>query len=125
MNDKDIRIILPTPAREYRLELFTKEPDGIVSIDYPALKLGEFRVKRVDNTRGERYFITDLRQKGQIVDVILIHDDESKAKIRTYGLTPIYQHQRIEVYKIGLYQSHNLYKLNIDTDGVRLINKFD
>lgn len=125
MSDKDIRIVLPTPAGEYRLELFTKEPNGILSLDYPALKLGEFRVKRVDNNRGERYFITDLRQKGQIVDVVLIHDETSKAKIRAYGLTPVYQHQRVEVYKIGLYQAHHLYKLNIDTDGVRLINKFD
>lgn len=126
MSGKDKRIIVPTGSGNYRIELFTKNPKGILSVDFPALKLGSFRMKRSDCPKlGERYYVSDLREDGQLVDVILIHDDESKQKIRTYGLTPIYQCERIEIYKSGFYQSHNLYTLNIDTDGVRLASRFD
>lgn len=126
MSGKDNRIVIPTGSGNYRIELFTKNPKGILSIDFPALKLGNFRMKRADNPKlGERYYISDLREDGQLVDVIVIHDDESKRKIRAYGLTPVYQCGRLEVYKSGFYQTHNLYTLNIDTDGVRLANRFD
>lgn len=125
MNDKDSRVVLPSSSNTYRLELFTKRPDNILNPMFPAFKLGYFRVKIADNALGERYFITDLKEEDQTADTVLIHDDESKAKIRLCGITPVYQCRRIEMYKMGFYQSHNLYNLHISTDGVELINKFD
>lgn len=124
MKNETQRVILPS-SDDYRLELFSKNPDTIVNREYPAFKLGFFRVKQANSDVGERYFITDLMEENQLVDVIMIHDDASKKLIRTYGLEPAFICKRIEMYRIGLYQAHALYILSIDTEGVRLINKFD
>lgn len=124
MKNDNQRVVLPS-GDDYRVELFSKNPERVVDQKYPSFKLGQFRAKQADNEMGERYFITDLIEEGVTPDVVMVHDDTTKKHIKTYGLEPAYVCGRLEIYRVGLYQSHALYSLKIDSSEIRLINKFD
>lgn len=120
---RDTRIQITT-CGDFHAELFTQFPDDITNLKYPSLKMGKFRVRREDNSIGERYFISDIRDKGEMVNAIVVHDIIDKMRLSTYGIKPNYSCERIDVYRIQTHMvEHSNTVVDIHNDGITIIDR--
>lgn len=120
---KDTRIQIETD-NDYHLEMFTKYPDDIKSLEYPLLKMGKFRARREDNSIGERYFVSDMREEGELVNAIMVHTKRDKKILSKFDIKPNYSCGRLDVYRFGYYADAHPYKaLTITVSGIRTFDK--
>lgn len=120
---KDTRIPIRT-SNEFRMELFTQFPNDIIDIKYPLFKMGRFRARREDNEQGERYYLSDVRESGEKVNAILLHDDFDLQVMRKFKIEPNYKNDRVKVYRFGYYaNNHPTHALEINAHGIKIIDK--
>lgn len=120
---KDTRLTILT-SDEFRMEFFTKFPDDITDLKYPLVKMGQFRVRREDNTQGERYFVSDVRESELPLNAIVLHDDYDLKVMRKFEVIPNYTNDRIEVYRFAHYGDiHPTHALDISATGIKIIDK--
>lgn len=120
---RDTRITITT-SDEFRMELFTQNPDDIVDSKYPVFKMGRFRARREDNAQGERYFLSDMREGDERVNALLLHDDYDLQVMRKFKIEPNYKNGRIEIYRFGYYpDNHPTHALDVNSQGITIIDK--
>lgn len=120
----DERILVKTPE-DYRIELFTKNPDDHKDNEHITLRMGEFRVRREDNNIGERYFISDLRGENSLIasNALLVHTEAEKHVASNFIEAPHYSCQRLCIYRFGTYPNEDKSKvLRVDHSGITVDN---
>lgn len=115
----DTRILIIT-APEFHIELFTQHPDDITDNVYPSLKMGKFRIRRDDNSIGERYFVSDLRDVGEEFNALLVHDTTDKETLDKYQIEPSYTCDRVRVYRYGVHVTCLSDVVEISSNGIEI-----
>lgn len=118
MQDTRIRI---NTGGDYHAELFTQHPNDITNLTHPVFKMGKFRIRREDSDLGERYFLSDIRDKDESVNAVLIHHELDKETLRTFGIEPNYTCGRMEVYRFKQHTTRHPYiVIDIHRNGITI-----
>ena len=109
--------------KDYHIELFTKYPEEYKTKDYIFVKMGFFRARREDNSIGERYYVSDVREQRDGFNAIIVYRDYEKDLLAEYDINPRYNCERLDVYRYGEYK--HLRKpllLTVDSNGFTVTN---